>query len=128
MQRRPFGRTGVTVSSLCLGCMNFGTATPKDESIRIVHRALDAGIDFLDTADCYGDGASESVLRDTLAGGRRERVFLATKAHFPTSDDPKDRGNSARHLIRACEASLRRLGTDHVDLLQVHRPDFDTPQ
>ncbi|MBK8974544.1 MAG: aldo/keto reductase [Planctomycetes bacterium] len=128
MLRRPFGRTGVTVSSLGLGCMNLGDATPHDAALRIVDRALDAGIDLLDTADCYGNGAAETLLGEALQGGRRDRVFLATKAHFPTSADPKDRGNSRRHLVRACEASLRRLRTDRVDLLQVHRPDFATPQ
>ncbi len=128
MQRRPFGRTGVSVSSLALGCMNLGDATPPAESLQIVDRALDAGIDLFDTADYYGGGASETLLGEALQGHKRERVFLATKAHFPTSDDPKDRGNSRRHLVRACEASLKRLRTDRVDLLQVHRPDFATPQ
>ncbi|MEM7200536.1 MAG: aldo/keto reductase [Planctomycetota bacterium] len=85
MEHRRLGRTGVRVSPLCLGCMNLGSPTPEDESIRLVHRALDAGINFLDTADIYGRGASERVLGAALAGGRRAGVVLATKAHFPTS-------------------------------------------
>jgi len=123
MELRPLGSTGLHVSSLALGAMNLGSATDRPTSLRIVHRALDAGINLVDTADLYGAGASEEVVGEALRDGRRDRVILATKAHFPTSDDPNDRGNSRRHLVRAVEASLRRLGTEWIDLFQLHRPD-----
>lgn len=127
MELRLLGRTGVRVSALALGAMNFGTATPRAEALRIVHRALDAGVNLIDTADMYGDGESERVVGEALRDGRRDRVVLATKGHFPTSPDANDRGNSRRHLMRAVEASLVRLGTDRIDLYQVHRPDPDVP-
>lgn len=127
MELRSLGATGVRVASLALGAMNFGTATPRDEAVRIVHRALDAGVNLIDTADVYGDGASERVVGEALRDGRRDRVVLATKGHFPTSPDVNDRGNSRRHLLRAVEASLARLSTDRIDLYQVHRPDPDVP-
>jgi aryl-alcohol dehydrogenase-like predicted oxidoreductase len=128
MNYRLLGQTGVRVSSLCLGTMNFGNPTPEKESIRMIHRALDAGINFLDTANLYNRGLSETVVGKALADGRRDKVILATKAHFPTSDDPNDRGNSRRHLFRAVEESLDRLRTDWIDLYQIHRPVFDVPQ
>ncbi|MGD2155527.1 MAG: aldo/keto reductase [Anaerolineales bacterium] len=128
MSYRNLGRTGVKVSPLCLGTMNFGGATPESESIRIIHKALDAGINFIDTANMYVSGESEKVVSKALADGRRDKVILATKFHFPQSDDPNDRGNSRRHIMRAVEDSLRRLGTDWIDLYQVHRPVFDVPQ
>ncbi len=93
-----------------------------DTSIRIIHRALDAGINFVDTADAYGAGESEVIVGKALAG-RRDSVVLATKVHFPMGDDPNARGNSRRWIVRECEASLRRLGTDRIDLYQLHRPD-----
>ncbi len=97
-----------------------------EESIRMVHRALDAGINFIDTADVYSSGESELIVGKALSGGRREHVVLATKAHGPMGEDANQRGNSRRWLVRECENSLRRLGTDYIDLYQIHRPDPDT--
>jgi aryl-alcohol dehydrogenase-like predicted oxidoreductase len=94
-----------------------------DNGIGVIHAALDAGINFIDTADVYSGGESEEVVGKALAGGRRDRVVLATKAHSPMGDDVNERGNSRRWLIQECENSLRRLGTDHIDLYQIHRPD-----
>ena len=125
MQHRTLGHTGVRVSPLCLGAMMFGAWGNPDhaESIRIIHRALDAGIDFIDTADVYAQGESEEIVAKALAGGRRDRVVLATKVHGQMGDDPSHQGNSRRWIVQACEQSLRRLGTDHIDLYQIHRPD-----
>ncbi len=125
MQTRVLGSTGVKVSPLCLGAMMFGAwGNPDhDESVRIIHRALDGGINFIDTADVYSSGESEQIVGKALAGGRRENVVLATKAHAAMGKDPNQQGNSRRWLIRECEASLRRLGTDYIDLYQIHRPD-----
>ncbi|WP_017973192.1 aldo/keto reductase [Actinopolyspora halophila] len=122
------GRTGVKVSPLCLGAMNFGSwGNPDhDDSIRIIHRALDAGINFIDTADVYSHGESEEIVGKALADGRRDDVVLATKAHAPMGEDANRRGNSRRWIVREVENSLRRLGTDHIDLYQIHRPDPDT--
>jgi len=128
MEHRLLGRTGVRVSPLCLGTLNFGGQTPEGESIRIMHKALEAGINLLDTANMYNLGGSEVMVGKALAGGRREKVILATKVHFPMSDDPNDRGNSRRHILQSVEASLRRLNTDWIDLYQIHRPLFDVPQ
>ena len=128
MEYRILGRTGVRVSPLCLGTMNFGGPTPEPESIRIIHQALDAGINFVDTANIYVRGESERVVGKALADGRREKVILATKVHFPQSDDPNDRGNSRRHIMQAVEDSLIRLQTEWIDLYQMHRPVFDVPQ
>jgi aryl-alcohol dehydrogenase-like predicted oxidoreductase len=128
MRMRVLGSTGVHVSSLCLGAMMFGSwGNPDhDESVRIIHRALDSGINFIDTADVYSAGESELIVGKALTGGRRENVVLATKAHGAMGDDVNQRGNSRRWLIRECENSLRRLGTDYIDLYQIHRPDPDT--
>ena len=125
MEHRPLGRTGVSVSKFCLGAMMFGAwGNPDhDESIRIIHAALDAGINFIDTADVYGQGESEEIVGKALAGGRRDDVILATKFHNAMGEDPNRHGNSRRWIIRAVEDSLRRLGTDWIDLYQVHRPD-----
>lgn len=127
MNNRMLGRTGISVSPYCLGAMMFGAVgnVDHDESIRIIHRALDAGINFVDTADFYGRGESEEILGKALKD-RRDDVVLATKAHNPMGDDPNMRGNSRRWLTRALDDSLRRLQTDHVDLFQMHRPDADT--
>ncbi len=128
MEYRSLGRTGVRVSKLCLGCMLFGRQADEAESIRMVHRALDAGINFLDTANVYGRGASEEVVGKALKdGGRRDRVVLATKVHARMDDDPNAQGNHRRHIIQQCEASLRRLQTDWIDLYQIHRPDPSVP-
>ncbi len=128
MQHHPLGRTGVSVSKLCLGAMMFGDWGNKDhnESIRIIHRALDAGINFIDTADVYSAGESEVIVGKALAGGTREDVVLATKVHFPMGDDANERGNSRRWIITEVENSLRRLQTDRIDLYQIHRPDPNT--
>jgi len=128
MEYRILGRTGVRVSPLCLGTMNFGGPTPEPESIRIIHQALDAGINFVDTANMYVRGESERVVGKALMGGRREKVIVATKVHFPQSDDPNDRGNSRRHIMQAVDDSLHRLQTEWIDLYQIHRPVFDVPQ
>src|SRR5215212_955285 len=125
MEHRHLGRTGVSVSKLSLRAMMFGAwGNPDDdESIRIIHAALDAGINFLDTADVYGAGESEEIVGKALTGGRRDDVILATKFHNPMGEDPNRRGNSRRWIMRAVEDSLRRLGTDRIDLYQVHRID-----
>lgn len=127
MEHRNLGRTGVSVSKLCLGAMMFGAwgETDHDESIRIIHAALDAGIDFIDTADIYSAGESEVIVGKALKG-RRDDVFLATKFWGPMGDAPNQRGASRRWIIQAVEASLQRLGTDWIDLYQVHRPTPDT--
>jgi len=128
MEMRTLGRTGITVSPLCLGAMMFGAwGNPDhDESIRIIHAALDAGITFIDTADVYSQGESEEIVGKALAGGRRDGVVLATKAHGQMGTDPLARGNSRRWLTAEVENSLRRLQTDHIDLYQIHRPDPST--
>jgi aryl-alcohol dehydrogenase-like predicted oxidoreductase len=125
MEMRVLGTTGVRVSSLCLGAMMFGAwGNPDhDDSIRIIDQALDAGINFIDTADVYSAGESEEIVGKALARGRRDRVVLATKAHARMGDDVNSQGNSRRWIMAECENSLRRLGTDHIDLYQVHRPD-----
>jgi aryl-alcohol dehydrogenase-like predicted oxidoreductase len=125
MEPRRLGRTGVSVSPLCLGAMMFGAWGNRDhdESIAIIHAALDAGINFIDTADVYSAGESEEIVAKALAGGRRDDVVLATKVHGTMGPDVNQQGNSRRWIIRECEASLRRLGTDHIDLYQIHRPD-----
>ncbi|MDT8913327.1 aldo/keto reductase [Amycolatopsis sp. PS_44_ISF1] len=127
MDHRNLGTTGVKVSPLCLGTMMFGAWGNPDheDATRIVHTALDAGLNFVDTADVYSHGESERILGRALAG-RRDSVVLATKAGSPMGADPNERGSSRRWILRACEDSLRRLGTDHLDLYQVHRPDPDT--
>ena len=128
MEHRSLGRTGVSVSKFCLGAMMFGAwGNPDhDESIRIIHRALDAGINFVDTADVYAQGESEEIVGKALAGGRRDDVILATKFHGTMGEDPNRQGSSRRWIIREVEDSLRRLGTDWIDLYQVHRPRTDT--
>ena len=129
MEYRSLGRTGVPVSMLCLGCMNFGGVTQEDESLAIIDRALDAGINFVDTANVYSRGRSEEVVGKALQrNGKRHRVVLATKVHgVMDDDDVLASGNSRRHIIEQCEASLRRLQTDHIDLYQIHRPESGTP-
>jgi aryl-alcohol dehydrogenase-like predicted oxidoreductase len=125
MNHHSLGRTGVMVSPLCLGAMMFGSwGNPDhDESIRIIHRALDAGINFIDTADVYSGGESEEIVGKALRQVDRSRVVLATKVHGTMGDDPNMQGNSRRWIIAECENSLRRLQTDYIDLYQIHRPD-----
>jgi len=127
MEHRMLGRTGVSVSKLCLGAMMFGAWGNPDheESISIIHRALDAGINFIDTADVYSAGESEEIVGKALRG-RRDDVVLATKVHFPMGDEPNHRGNSRRWIVAEVENSLRRLQTDWIDLYQIHRPQPDT--
>lgn len=132
MQYRPLGRTGVQVSAACLGTMTFGWE-PDDwgsheaEAIEIAHHAIDLGVNFIDTADVYARGLSETILGKALQG-KRDRIVLATKCHGKMDDnDPNAWGNSRRHVIEACEASLRRLNTDWIDLYQIHRPQPSIP-
>jgi aryl-alcohol dehydrogenase-like predicted oxidoreductase len=124
MKTRVLGTTGVRVSPLCLGAMMFGAWGNRDhdDSIRIIDRAIDAGINFIDTADVYSAGESEEIVGKALAG-KRENIVLATKAHASMGDDPNMKGNSRRWLVREVENSLRRLNTDYIDLYQIHRPD-----
>jgi aryl-alcohol dehydrogenase-like predicted oxidoreductase len=127
MEYRLLGRTGVNVSPLCLGTMMFGAwGNPDhDDSVRIIHTALDAGINFVDTADVYSAGESEEILGKALKG-RRNDVVLATKVHGSMGKDPNRRGNSRRWILQEVENSLRRLETDWIDLYQIHRPEPDT--
>jgi aryl-alcohol dehydrogenase-like predicted oxidoreductase len=135
MQHRKLGHSGLLVAPLALGTFNFGRATPEAEAARILDAALDAGVNLVDTADSYHGGDSERIIGRILARNkRRHDVILATKVHYPVA--PRNaggdarantRGNSRLHLIRACEASLRRLQTDHIDLYQIHRPPLHTP-
>jgi aryl-alcohol dehydrogenase-like predicted oxidoreductase len=128
MNYRTLGRTGVSVSPLCLGAMMFGAwgNADHDESIRIIHRAVDAGINFIDTADVYSQGESEEIVGKALAGGRRDNVVLATKVHGTMGKDPNEFGNSRRWITREIDNSLRRLKTDWIDLYQIHRPEPET--
>lgn len=133
MRYRRLGRTALEVSELCLGTMNFGPNTPEPESHAILDHAVDAGINFVDTADQYGGalgvGTTESIIGRWLEAdpARRDRIVLATKVYEPMSDRPNDRGLSARHIRLACDASLRRLRTDHIDLYQMHHIDRTAP-
>ena len=130
MRYRTLGSTGIRVSPYCLGAMMFGgwANADQDDGVRIIHRALDAGINFVDTADVYSRGDSEEIVGKALKG-RRDSVVLATKVHGQMGDDPHDpnqQGNSRRWIIHEVEQSLRRLGTDYIDLYQIHRPDEST--
>jgi aryl-alcohol dehydrogenase-like predicted oxidoreductase len=129
MEYRNFGRTGVKVSQFCLGAMMFGRSANEEDSITIIEHALAAGINFIDTADIYALGESERIVGKALArAGKRDAVVLATKGFFPLDrSDPNSGGLSRRSLVRACEASLKRLGTDWIDLYQLHRPQSDVP-
>jgi len=126
MQYTTLGRTGLKVSRICLGCMNFGNRTPEPDAHRIIDTAFEAGVNFIDTADVYSRGVSEEIVGRALKG-RRDRVVLATKCWAPMGDGPNDRGASRYHIMAACEASLRRLQTDHIDLYIIHRPDREWP-
>lgn len=127
MQYRTLGRTGIKVSPYALGAMMFGALgnPDHDDCTRIINTALDAGINFIDTADVYARGESEEILGKALKG-RRDNVVLATKAHGPMGEDPNQQGNSRRWITKAVENSLRRLDTDYIDLYQMHRPDPST--
>jgi len=128
MDHRVLGSTGVKVSPLCLGAMMFGGSgnADHDDSVRIIHRAMDAGINFIDTADVYSRGESETIVGKALADGKRDSVVLATKAHGSMGDDVNQQGNSRRWITQEVDNSLRRLGTDWIDLYQIHRPDPTT--
>ena len=130
MEYRDLGRTGVKVSSLCLGTANFSDPTEEDECIRMIDRALDAGINFIDSGDSYGNpkGNAEQFIGNALArNGRRHEAVLATKVFFPTGPGPNEQGSSRLHIMKACEDSLRRLQTDYIDLYQMHRPSPTIP-
>ena len=129
MNYRSLGRTGVQVSALCLGCMNFGGKTNEADSMDIIDKAIDDGVNFVDTADVYSRGASEIVVGKALQrNGKRDQIVLATKVHGRMDDDNVlMAGNNRKHIIEACEASLKRLQTDYIDLYQIHRPRTDTP-
>jgi aryl-alcohol dehydrogenase-like predicted oxidoreductase len=128
MEYRTLGRTGVKVSPLCLGAMMFGSFGNQDhdDSIRIIQRVVDAGINFIDTADVYSFGESEEIVGKALAQLKRHQIVLATKVHGTMGQDPNAQGNSRRWIMSECERSLRRLGTDYIDLYQIHRPSPDT--
>jgi len=128
MEHRTLGCTGVQVSPLCLGAMMFGAwgNTDHEDSVRIIHRALDAGINFIDTADVYSAGESEVIVGKALMSLDRDSVVLATKVHGSMGKNPNAQGNSRRWIMAECEHSLRRLGTDHIDLYQIHRPSPET--
>lgn len=133
MDYRPLGRSALRVSPICLGSMNFGPRTPESEAFEILDAAVDAGVNFIDTANQYGGalgvGTTEAILGRWLAArpALRDRVVIATKVHEPMSDDVNDRGLSARHIRAACDASLSRLGVDHIDLYQMHHVDRAAP-
>lgn len=129
MEYRSFGRTGMKVSQLCMGCMYFGAKTPEDEAFEVFDACVDAGINFFDTANVYSRGTSETVLGKILAKrGNRDKLVIATKVHGRMADDdPNAEGNGRRHIIEQCDASLKRLGVDWIDLYQIHRPDSQIP-
>ena len=136
MKYKNLGRTGLKVSELCLGCMSFGVpergdhpwTLPEEQSRQILRQAVDAGINFFDTADTYSDGTSEEIVGRALKDfTRREQVVIATKVFFPMRPDANGRGLSRKAIFTAIDASLRRLGTDYVDLYQIHRWDYSTP-
>ena len=129
MEYRSLGRTGTKVSTLCLGCLMFGGRTNESDSMDIIDRAIDGGINFFDTANMYVRGRSEEMVGKAFKrNGKRAQIVLATKVHFRMDDeDPNAQGNSRRHIIEQCEASLQRLQTDYIDLYQIHRPCSDIP-
>ncbi|HEX5586866.1 MAG TPA: aldo/keto reductase [Acidimicrobiia bacterium] len=128
MEYRPFGRTGVKVSEICLGTMMFGGRTDEDESQRIIDHSMDRGVNFIDTANVYAANESERIVGRALArDGKRQHTILATKVHGAQGDDVNARGLSRRHIVEACEDSLRRLQTDWIDLYQLHRSSADVP-
>ena len=129
MNYKPLGRTGVKVSEICLGCMNFGWKTPEDEAMGIIDQALEQGVNFLDTANVYSRGVSETIVGKALQrNGKRDKIVLATKVHGRMDDDDiLAAGNNRRHIIQQCEASLKRLQTETIDLYQIHRPQSDMP-
>ena len=128
MQYRKLGRSGINISSIALGTDNFVNPTPKKEVAQIINVALDAGINLIDTSDSYAGGECEAIIGRVLdRNKRRDEIIISTKVHYPTGPGPNEHGNSRLHLMRACEDSLRRLRTDHIDLYQLHRPSPDIP-
>jgi aryl-alcohol dehydrogenase-like predicted oxidoreductase len=120
------GRTGLKVSSLCLGTSNFADPTPEEECIAIVNRAIEAGINLIDTGNSYANGECERIIGKALSlNNNRQKMLLATKVHYPMGPGPNDRGNSRLHVLKACEDSLRRLKTDYIDIYLIHRPSPD---
>ena len=129
MEYRRLGRSGIKISPLVLGTMNFGNPTKKNEALRIIDSALDMGINLLDCADIYADGNSERILGDALMRNeKRKKVFVTSKVFARTGTGPNDQGNSKHHIIESCEASLKRLKTDYLDIYFLHRTDFTIPQ
>ena len=129
MDYRSLGRTGVMVSELCLGCMNFGGVTSDADGMDVIDRAIEEGINFLDTANVYSRGGSEIAVGKALKrNGKRDSIVLATKVHGRMDDDDiLAAGNNRRHIVQQCEASLKRLQTDYIDLYQIHRPNSNIP-
>lgn len=129
MQYRRLGRSGLMISELVLGTMNFGNPTPKKESLDIIGAAIDAGINLIDCADIYAGGESERILGEALAeSGKRDKVLITSKVFMRTGEGPNDAGNSKHHILAACESSLKRLKTDYIDIYFLHRTDFNLPQ
>ena len=129
MKYRRLGRSGLNISEVVLGTMNFGQQTPRQESFNIIDAAIDAGINLLDCANVYAGGESERVIGDAMAtSGKRENIFITSKVFLPVGDGPNDRGNSRHHILKACENSLRSLKTDYIDIYFLHRTDFNVPQ
>jgi aryl-alcohol dehydrogenase-like predicted oxidoreductase len=126
MEYRQVGRTGLKVSQFCLGAMTFGDQVSESEALTMTHAAMEAGLNFIDTADMYVKGRSEEIVGKAIKG-RRDDIVLATKAGFSTGPTPNDQGGSRKHLMQAIEASLQRLDTDYVDLYYFHVPDYTTP-
>jgi aryl-alcohol dehydrogenase-like predicted oxidoreductase len=128
MKYRSLGRTGVKVSQLCLGTMMFGWKTEPEDSYAIIDESIERGFNFIDTANMYTRGRSEEIVGEALQrNGKREQIVLATKVFGQMSEDPNMQGSSRRHIIQQCEASLKRLKTDHIDLYQIHRPNSEVP-
>jgi aryl-alcohol dehydrogenase-like predicted oxidoreductase len=129
MEYRRLGRSGLMISKIALGTMNFGNPTDREESFRIIDAALDGGVNLFDCADAYSEGESERILGEAFCrNGRREEIFLTSKVFMRTGDGPNDGGNSRHHVLAACEKSLRRLHTDYIDIYFLHRTDFSVPQ
>jgi len=127
VEYRILGPTGVKVSPLALGTANFADPTPEDEATKIIDRAIDAGINLIDTGNTYANGESERIIGRALKkSGKREQVLISTKVHYPVGPGPNERGNSRLHIVRACRDSLKRLQVDSIDLFQLHRPSDDT--
>jgi aryl-alcohol dehydrogenase-like predicted oxidoreductase len=126
MEYRLLGRTGLKVSPLCLGTANFADPTPEEDCIAIVNRAIEAGINLIDTGNNYASGECERIVGKALSpNNNRQKMLLATKVHYPMGPGPNDCGNSRLHILKACEDSLRRLNTDYIDIYQIHRPSPD---